>query len=504
MESAFDLSRSQPKELSSADWCRLRPIITELYHNQQLTMNQVRLHLNMAGHRVTTRMVRARITQWNLHRNHQLKDMVAALRLLDPDTNLWPSKEPCFMIRGNTVTMKDITRFFRRKGIHDPLYWAHSTAVDHKASHVVLLNDGREWAGECTSQLEQSTRSSGAGLPVVPPCRLMQQPLTIDEIAAASLQEYCLAYIGGGHTGYQEPLVHQFTVHGQFGERMRDGLAHMMRNKPNAFPKFSAGFDLVYELLSGCHPMALGQYLAVICILATHNAHSILSHLLKFFSMMATTLRMPKAVENFLFALRSSQDVPSTAVLCLRVAVGVFTEKHAMTWQSFYMQERLCDCLYYGKAYTEGSTYRSRLFSYQETLYGPFARNVLYTLTNVASDCVNSGDIDNGHAKYMLALVRAEKLDTELGRAKIRFAALEGLAQCEQIRFEKLSYASSGAVGDLPLLRLQIASRHIQEALDLAQKRFEPTNRRRLRALERQAQIENLLTAVRQHSSSEI
>lgn len=273
---------------------------------------------------------------------------------------------------------------------------------------------------------------------------------------------------------------------------MRDGLAHMTRNSAEAFPNFRRGFDLVRNLLSDCHPMALGQYLAVVCILATHQAHSILFSLLRYTSMMASTLGVYSPVAEFLTAMRSSPDVLGTAVLCLRAAVGCFAEQDSISWQKFYIQERLCDCLYYGNAHTEGSAYRTALFLEQEALYGTFARNVLFTLTNVASNHMHGGDIDSAQATYTLALRRADTL-AGLGRAKIRFAALEGLAHCERIVFEQMRQFPLGIVQGLPVLHLQNASFYIREALCEARMRFEQSSRRTIRALEYQAQIVDLL-----------
>lgn len=492
MESPINPLRSPRRDPTSADWSHLRPIITELYQDPQLTMDQVRLHLEMAGYRVTTRMVRTRITQWNLHRNHQLWDMAAALRLLDLNPDLWPSPEPRFLVRGRPVTMKEIAQFFRRKGIRDPLRWAHATAADRNEPHVTLLNNEEDSAGEKTDWYEQPMQSYNTEATVRAPYHLTKHPLTVNEKAVATLREYCSAYINLRHMGHQEPRVHHSTIHGQFGERMRDGLAHMTRNSAEAFPNFRRGFDLVRNLLSDCHPMALGQYLAVVCILATHQAHSILFSLLRYTSMMASTLGVYSPVAEFLTAMRSSPDVLGTAVLCLRAAVGCFAEQDSISWQKFYIQERLCDCLYYGNAHTEGSAYRTALFLEQEALYGTFARNVLFTLTNVASNHMHGGDIDSAQATYTLALRRADTL-AGLGRAKIRFAALEGLAHCERIVFEQMRQFPLGIVQGLPVLHLQNASFYIREALCEARMRFEQSSRRTIRALEYQAQIVDLL-----------
>jgi hypothetical protein len=211
--------------------------------------------------------------------------------------------------------------------------------------------------------------------------------------------------------------------------------------------------------------------------------------------MMASTLGVQNSVVAFLAAMSNSQDVLFTAIVCLRAAVGVFAEQTDISWQKLYLQERLCDCLYYGKSYAEGSMYRARLFQEQERVYGNGARNVLFTLTNVASDYLLMGDIDNAQAQYTLVLRRSKAL-TGLGLAKIRFAALEGLALCEQTRFEKKWQDTSGTIGESPVIPLLNALRYIQKALSEATTWFEPCSRRTLRALECQTQVTNLLATV--------
>jgi hypothetical protein len=104
-------------------------------------MNPVRDHLISLGYLVNTRMVRARICQWNMQKNNQLRDMVAAIRLLDADPTLRPSPELTFLIKGRRVTLPEVLRFFRRKGIQDPFAYARSVVLDLGAVHVALLAD---------------------------------------------------------------------------------------------------------------------------------------------------------------------------------------------------------------------------------------------------------------------------------------------------------------------------------------------------------------------------
>ncbi|KAH8727072.1 hypothetical protein GQ44DRAFT_789791 [Phaeosphaeriaceae sp. PMI808] len=443
MDIPIDQQRPPLRLPSSADWSSLRPLITELYLEQRWTMDQVRHHLMAMGCSSPS----------------------------GPDPSLWPSPEPRFQVRGQEVTIKEIELYFRRKRIQNPLQWAHSTnsAGENDEKQVVLLNDEESFVSERTGCPETSVLTSRP-LPFTrkrpgPPKHI----LTLDEKAVANMQEYCSDYIGRRDVTHQEPQVHQFTIHGQFGEKMRDGLEHMIRNGPDAFPNFNRGFELLHSLFLDCHPMALAQLLLV----------------------------------------------------------------------KFYIQEMLCDCLYYGNAHTEGSTYHARLFHEQEEFYGAFARNVICTLMRVAANYLHEGDVDSATTQYHMALSRAEHL-TGLSRAKTRFIALrvankqlnssctrtmgraisvvdphvskeetctllkKGLAEAEQLRSENARQSLASDAKDLSVMHLQNASIYIDEALCDAQEWFEESNRRFIRASERRAEIGNALANMTQDTSHDL
>lgn len=161
-----------------------------------------------------------------------------------------------------------------------------------------------------------------------PPRSLM----TIDEKAVASLQDYSLRYIVHEGDHDHEPQVRQFTIQGKFGEQMQDGLAHLMRNSPQAFLYFRRGFKLVESLVCSCHPMAIAQYLAVVYILATNEAQGVIEALRRHVAKMASTLNLPRSALEVLAAVYSSEDVLSTAIVCLRAAIGKFIEQKPTSW----------------------------------------------------------------------------------------------------------------------------------------------------------------------------
>ncbi|EMT66175.1 hypothetical protein FOC4_g10006565 [Fusarium odoratissimum] len=337
---------------SSEDWSRLRPLVKELYHDRRFSMAEVRDHLKSLGYWVNTRMIRARISQWNLQRNNQFHGMVAALRLLDPDPASWPVPEPWFVIRGRHVPLHEILRYFRRKGIQNPIHWCRSAAVSQEEPAVRLLQEG-------------------------------DSPV---EAMASSLRT-------------PSPLI-QFLV--------------------------------------------------------------------------SLTLLPPGLLQ-------------CTAISSLRAALAVFSDKSPHTWHRLYIEERLCDCLYHGRDRIEGGYRRAQLLRNQESFYGPFARNVVWTVTNVADDHLDGGDLDGAESYYRMALERAEQL-SGFPRAKLRYAALEGLGRIEQIRFEITRNDRETC-----LRHLQEASRYVDESLNEALIWFEPTSRRVGRVTEQQGYIRSIL-----------
>ncbi|KAF7561380.1 hypothetical protein G7046_g2748 [Stylonectria norvegica] len=446
---AFANGQSARAIPSNTEWSRLRPIVRELYQERRWTMAQVRDHLTSLGYRVNIRMIRTRITQWTMQMNNQMGDMIAALGLLDADPALWPSlEEPVFLIRGRQVTIDEVLRFFRRKGVQHPVEWARS-------SSAVLNGDGvpsvslLQVAGVSSDQC-----ISLAGTPVSGLMSLHYLPVDSSQRAVASLRDYCEVYVGRGlatSTFHREPEVHQFTVHGRFGDRMQKGLAQMVRRSPGAFPSFHHGFDLVQPLFFDCHPMGLAQFLAIVCELVAQGAYSVLASLLRYSAAMASAVRTHDSLVEFLIALRSSSDavLMQAIIPSVRAMLDVFGRQCPSTWHRLYIQERLCDCFYHGRERTEGSARRARLLREQEAYYGPFARNVLWTLANVADDHLDARNVDDAEEYYSTALARAEYL-SGFGRAKVRFVALEGLARTERLRFDQLR-RSTVAVETLPI-----------------------------------------------------
>ncbi|EXJ77086.1 hypothetical protein A1O3_10244 [Capronia epimyces CBS 606.96] len=147
-------------------------------------------------------------------------------------------------------------------------------------------------------------------------------------------------------------------------------------------------------------------------------------------------------------ALEARLNLANLIVNTLRVATGQYlsftrssttsaTSASAHDWKTLYLRERFCDSLYHsGPSFAHERAQERRLLLHdQERFYGPTARNVLYTMTNVADDALENGDVVGAIEHFNQVLTRADLL-SDYGRAKTRFAALEGLGKCFIARAE--------------------------------------------------------------------
>ncbi|EXJ83274.1 hypothetical protein A1O1_06893 [Capronia coronata CBS 617.96] len=269
-----------------------------------------------------------------------------------------------------------------------------------------------------------------------------------------------------------------------------------------AFDNFQHAFELVRTILSNDHPMSLALMLSTVCELVSHanmrtsNSHeadqqpgnlfwTMTAQLLQYTRDMASlVLGSGHALTTF-FALLAQQssflsqslhlshssnngngngrlqsEMQSNLTNLIVTALRVATVQYISTtpssgganqdWKTMYLRERFCDSLYHsGSPFApERVQQRRLLLDDQERFYGLSARNVLYTLTNVADDALVDGDIEAAIGHFQEVLSRAETL-TDYGRAKTRFAALEGLGKCYMARAEAEAEAEADNQSDM-------------------------------------------------------
>ncbi|KIN03326.1 hypothetical protein OIDMADRAFT_51293 [Oidiodendron maius Zn] len=113
---AMTLSYAQP---TRAEWNRCRPMIKRLYADEKKTLKEVMAVMERDyGLRATAKMYKDRIKKWNLDKKTKETEARAMLNMKVQRAAI--GKDSVFRVRGKTMTIDDVLRYFKRKGILDP------------------------------------------------------------------------------------------------------------------------------------------------------------------------------------------------------------------------------------------------------------------------------------------------------------------------------------------------------------------------------------------------
>ena len=418
-------------------------------------------------------MLKTRISRWKLDKKLKLTEMRTVIQIVAESGTEALGREPTFLVRGRAVPYSEVLRYFHRKGIPDPLNWLRTVSNDGfvPSSDVEVLTPQ---TSDCTADSSDEVGSAGTSstanallsleiqvqevfdytpiedtapskltsdhvegldttaLSYLPRPFLSLHAEKVVHIANNYLAKYLSSAPSHRHT---EPSVHHLTTHAIFAQRIQDGLSLLQQNKTtSAFNDFQRAFALIRDLLLDHHPMSLSLLLSIICDLDARNATALLSTLLKHISEMSRIeLGASDPLTTLFRNLTRLEGISATnlALLIVRRAADVLSfDSPNSNWKSLYLRERLCDCLYHARHDYERATRRQGLLRDQEKHYGANARNVLWTLSNVADDFLQLGRWEEATLSYREVLRRSEGLEG-YGRAKTRFAALEGLGRCK-------------------------------------------------------------------------
>ena len=263
------------------------------------------------------------------------------------------------------------------------------------------------------------------------PWTFVQDPTqSLYDQAVSSMRDYCITYaISPESQEHIEPPVHRETMHAIFAQKVQDGLALRNMDNEKAFANVRSAFITLEYVISDPCPINLALIMSVICNLERQHAQDIQASLLKHLRDWAEKLHKSH-FWTFIFdaLVQSPNMVTDISLRCMRIARDELNSQLGRSnWKTLYVEERLCDCLYYMHIDGERIETRRALLAAQASFYGPCARNVLWTLSNVADDFRQQGRLAESDRAYRDALNRAD-VHEDYDRAKTRFAALEGLA----------------------------------------------------------------------------
>jgi hypothetical protein len=396
-------------------------------------------------------------------------------RLQNPDE--WDEKEVTFQIRHRTVEFKEVRRYFRRKNILDPFIWFLSLPPESylASEHVQLIPRGEfilpstdhthHSPQTITSEAEQDDQESqsynmqmGFPSPTHSPIPRVLSPPTrfrIQEELIWSAGVYCAHFVeSASHASLREPAVHMDTLHGRYGAKMQEGIfCASQKDFIQASKRFDSAYELLQDIFRAQSPMAFAQIFTILCELTAKSQRASTSQLtreqseflskinsmtFKLLSDLASVvLHNTHPLIKYLEALQKSEDLLESLVESVHKMADVFIQDQT-AWKGLYLLERYCDCLYYSGISGERQAQRARLLQLQEARYGKTRGNVLWTLTNVADDYLENCDFKKAEVAYRDAIERADYGLGGYAKAKIRFAAFEGLARIASARGKAL------------------------------------------------------------------
>ncbi|KAI4257365.1 MAG: hypothetical protein L6R42_005719 [Xanthoria sp. 1 TBL-2021] len=428
-----------------------------------MTMSQVHHILKNDGFDISPAVLRSKITEWKLDKKFKSKEMRTALHLILSSGQQWLHGEPTFLINGYKVAFGRILRYYRRRHIYDPFEWFRNQPSDgfQPSADVALLaimgtvSNDEEDIPRSTVVSPISKHPTAASLPpnngssettvssrplLMASDRLytpLRSPLRfgITEQLVNAAASCCYVYLDSGWaTVHSEPEVHQYTIHGRFGLKMQDGISAILHdgNAIASFTHFQSAFDKLGSLIQDIHPMSLAQVYVIICELAgranTNDASipgdkkralqgvlmSLIRHMVNLLTL--RTEKEPTSacspIRDMFVILTKADNVleQSLKIMQRMVDTVLFAgvpSSNSSYWKILYLQERYCDCLYHAGVQGTRQSLRAQLLKDQEKFYGRMARNVLWTLTNVADDHLHSfrpGEVQDCTRKYSLEL----------------------------------------------------------------------------------------------------
>lgn len=477
------------------------------------------------------RMIKTRIKEWKLDKKHKEIDMRTAVALLANDrSRSWSTYSPRFRIRGRIVTYPEVQQYFRRKKIGDPVAWIKRNQDDGfvASPEVKLLGPESEGGSESLSNVDEAESVDDASTAIVPTSQnrrseeeghqqLINSPKTWEQsIVGISIihpaqhlagdkaiwvmRDYCASYLESPRAkNHREPQLHRLTTHAYFAHRMQNGIFSFLKGETiGAIANFEGAFNLTKEIFRNDHPMSLAMLMSVICELKKNKLQNIVNQLVTHVRQVVSMQHQKPHVLTLLFEILESagSEAANLAICSIRKALGYLADNDTLDWKTLYLKERLCDCLYYMGESGEGADTRLVLLGEQEQKYGIYARNVLWTLTNVADDHLQRGEPWKAEGRFRDVLERSEKLEG-YERANSRFKALEGLAKTALVAAESVFSegimvepgASSDEVRRKHQAFLLETVRLYDEAEEEAETWFEQDSPRRVRVSENKAKI---------------
>ncbi|KAI0099793.1 hypothetical protein GGR51DRAFT_534404 [Nemania sp. FL0031] len=525
-----------PKQ--KVNWELYREEITELCVRDRFGPDGIREHLRERHPElftISSRQVRGQTKKWGLSKKKNNHEMITALKLA-VDQNIDLSRtDIMFRVRCYKFSLGEIIRYFgRQKDVQDILTYISGLPPEFEmAPYVELLYpltddptgvnqvsinerypqlEDDSTADESSETVELSPTPlndqldeefASLGTPVSSPDEFRLVEKTIEYVTS-----YCMEYLASPRAlSDDEPTYHKHTAHGILGSRIQDGIFHALQGDANFGKDFNTALDIVEPLFEQMHPMCVAQICASMAELMAFHSGSTLqatvsrelqaeisNRVLNCLLELLTKIAKKRASHHLqgIFSIFLSnpcrrQELVLKVMQRMTDCCGRSSaERHY--WKGLYLKERYADCLYHAGVTSERYALRTQLLDEQRHFYGRTKRNVLWTTTNVADDFLESEKPSLAADMYNLTLRGANEFQG-FDRAKIRFAALEGLAKVALLdvklaeRRQQRGTLATPTTNSTLLRRSKLmeAANYLEQAEKTAQLWFENGSRRATR-----------------------
>ena len=457
---------------SQLQWEQQRPIITQLYSQENRKLNDVCVILaQQYGFKATERMLKHRIRQWHLDKKQKGHEMRAIVRISRQRKS--QGKESRFLVRGREVDTAEISRYFRRKGISElddldtEISSAPPTPPDivcytpveegdeeddpfaraiEQASHngcVESPTSGEDDRGSVISVLSQeracshsSSSSSCDGemsvvlkteaAETIPALLMLPQHLKEMECVLASTRDF-LEYTLPLKRNPVRPMgVDPVIWRNDF---LQASYLFRASDTDVALAEFSSVYDRIHGLLKSQSPVFLAVLLGLLCFPMNALDFTLSQQLFRYIQNMAKiVLGTTHPITLLLsYALTSEQRGP-LAILALQKALHIFERTFGRCHlNTLELLEQLADGLCDLERYEEVIVCRKRIVEGQEATDGKFSPYTCWALLDLSRVLVRAGQDDRALALIEEAFQRADELPPR-PRAEIRCRGLGRMA----------------------------------------------------------------------------
>lgn len=447
------VARSSATRYNTEQWDQHRDLITRLYSKENKRLVDVCEILTVQhGFHATTRSLKHRIRVWHLdkkQKDHEMRTILKAYL-----SRKAQGKQSIFRLRGRLIDRREISRYFRRKGIYSleslapELAYVPSTLPDivcqtpepdeHGSPESAAGSYG---TSSTTSPLDSATTYDDELNPDIylqsQPIEIMEEPLPT--IVSESIPEDALvrslpaspspptdfqemecalaftkSFLGSGLTSPHLPGLQSADVDPVHWRNDFLQASYLLRVQGNdlAFAEFSSVYDRIPALLESQDPAFFAVILGLLCFPKFPLDFALSEQMFRYIWSMAQVVlgRMHPITMLLSCALTSDRRAP-LAILTLEAASGVAEERLGPYHQdALEFLEQLAHAHADLEEHDQVIMYREKILKAHQATDGDASPYTCWAMIDLANAYIHASRDDAALAMIEKAFQRAEKL----------------------------------------------------------------------------------------------